>query len=179
MCDGSFVDARNFRARAVRALAARTNDSSVQHSRQTNVLEINIFAADLIWNVISRGAGADQFVVGDRFQRRGAREGQIETLVSDQLTIRDRLSWTATVWPCSRNDALRYRELIDGDLQFSRSHLQKRLPRFGCGHANRRAASSDGGTRVRPALIGSEIGVQPDGADLIHAEVEFFGGDLQ
>jgi hypothetical protein len=66
-----------------------------------------------------------------------------------------------------------------GNRQLLRSQLQERKAGLGRGCADLRATALDCRAGVRAALIGREVGIEPDGPELIHAEVEFFGGNLE
>ena len=57
----------DLRACAVRALAARTHDAAVQHSRQAHVLHVDVLAADLVRDVVSRGTRLPTSLYRDGF----------------------------------------------------------------------------------------------------------------
>ena len=168
------VEGCNFRARAVRALAARPHYASVQHAGQAHVLQIDIRAAHFAGNVVARRARADEFVIRHGLQQRFSGEGQIEVLVADEFAVGDGFRAES----CG-HDALRDRQAFHRRVEFLRRHREQCLPSLGRRRANRRRAARDRRTRIRSALIGREVSIEAHGADLAHVEVELFGGNLQ
>ena len=101
--DGRFVQRHHLRARAICALATRANHAAMQHSGHAHVLHVDVFAADLVGQVVARNRRADKFVFGGRLHRRRAGERQMKRFVADQFAVADRSARR-------RNNSLRYRQ---------------------------------------------------------------------
>ena len=117
--DRSFVEARDLRARSINALAARANNASVDHPRQAHVLQVNVFAAHFVGNVVSRGTLAHQFVIRDGLQRRRTGECEAERLITDKLTVGDGARGAH-----HGDDSSRYSKVFDRRAEFFRRELQ-------------------------------------------------------
>src|SRR5262249_20536648 len=72
----SIVNAHDFRAGAVSALASRPYDAAMQHSGHTDVLHIDILTAYFLWNVIPWDRSSDQLVLACRLYRSRTTDGK-------------------------------------------------------------------------------------------------------
>src|SRR5439155_22720796 len=70
---GLFIDRENSRTEAIGALPAGPYESPVEHARQSDVLDVHVFAADFVGDVEPRNPRADDFVFRARFGRRVVR----------------------------------------------------------------------------------------------------------
>ena len=141
------------------------------------MLQVNVFAAHFVRNVVSRGALADQLVIRDRFQRRRSGECEAERLIADQFAVCDGTRAARRIF--HPDGTARYRQALDGRVEFFRRKLEQRLARLGGCRANCGASTSDGRTRVCATLIRRDVRIETDRADLAHVQVELFGRDLQ
>src|SRR5213593_641078 len=108
IADRCLIDTRNFRAGAIGALTPRPDHTRVHHARQSHVLCVDVFAADLIGNVLARNSRAHQFVVGWRFHGRRTSEGNREEFATDQFAVGYRAARTLA----DRDHTLRYAQTL-------------------------------------------------------------------
>ena len=173
--DGRFIEAGDACAVRVRTLPGRTHHASVQHARQPDVLYVRVLAADLVREIHTRMAGADNGVPSRSFLRGRAGQRDLERLVAEQVAVRDGLR---LVVRC-RDDAFCHGESIHGSAEPPGGERQQRLARFGGRRANLRTAALDRRARDGGALVRRHVRVEPHRGDLAHVEVELLGGNLQ
>ncbi len=171
----AFIDARDFGAKAVGALPARTHDAAVQHVGHSDVLHVHVLATDLVGDIDARHVAADKLVVGDRLLRRLARHLHVELPVADECAVGDGTGRIAV----DRHHALRHPKTLDGRAELLGCKLQQRLPRFGRGSADLRAIVHDREACDRRALVRRHVGIDARCRKLAHVEVKLLAGNLQ
>jgi hypothetical protein len=157
------------------ALAARTNDASVQHAWQPHVLHVDVAAAHLLGNVVARRRPADQPILARRLHRCRAADGEVELPAANQVAVGD----GPLRFAGDRDDAARDRQLLDRSTEALRRELQQRTARLGRRAADLRRPAIDRRARIRAALIGRDSGVERDGVQLAQIEIELLSRHLQ
>ena len=176
MGDGGFIHRQGLRADAKAPLSARQHHAAMQHAGHAQVLHMRIFARRLLGDIDARRALTHKAILARGLERRDARVFHIEGLVTEEFPIGD---GAEIVLALHRDHAISHHEAARLHAQLHRRAGQKLLPRLRRRRPQRRGAAMDRGAGAGGLLVGGDVGVEPDGAHLMHAEIKLFGGHLQ
>ena len=176
--DRALVDREHLDTRAVGTLAARADETRVNHARQPDVLDVRVGARHLVGDVEPRRARRHELVVVRVLRRRDRRvqrlraHRHVEHLAADQLPVRDGLAAT-------RHDAAR-----DGQARYRNAELRRRQPEQGLlrirtGGTHSRAGLDDRRASDRDARVRRDVRVRRNERELAHVHVQLLADDHQ
>src|SRR6516165_4024274 len=138
------------------------------------MLHVGVRTFDFCGEIETCDALADDPVCRRLLQWRRSAEREVESSIADQLAVRDLLRAV-----CGSDDPLRDAEAGSRYAETLGRDAEQREPRLGRGRTDLRTATRDRCARIRATLVGCHVGVETDGFDLAHVQIELVGGNLQ